>query len=60
MEEPKLCTVMETSKALRVSTHTIRSWIFKGRLPVVKLGRRCLVKTEDIKALIEKGYRPAK
>jgi len=54
-----LMTVHEVASLLRVSVATVRAWTYQGRLPTVKLGRRCLYKEEDILQLIEKGYRPA-
>jgi excisionase family DNA binding protein len=55
----KLLTVPETAAFLRVSVSTVRAWTYQGRLPVVKLGRRCLYKEEDLLEHIERGYRPA-
>ncbi|MGE3152147.1 MAG: helix-turn-helix domain-containing protein [Nitrospiraceae bacterium] len=38
---------------LRVGESTIRRWIRDGRLPVVRLGRRVLVRPEDLSAFVE-------
>jgi len=54
-----LLTAKEVSAALRLSIHTIRSWTFRGRLPVVKLGRRCLYRRADLEYLVERNRRPS-
>jgi excisionase family DNA binding protein len=40
----KLIPVKEIPDILSVSLATVRSWIFQRRLPVVRLGRKVLVK----------------
>jgi excisionase family DNA binding protein len=50
-----LLNVREGAKELRLSIHTIRAWIFQKRLPVVRLGRRVLLKREDLEKLIEEN-----
>ena len=56
----QLQNVQETAKLLGVKPVTIRKWIFERQLPHVKLGRRVFVKLQDIQALIDKNYHPAK
>jgi excisionase family DNA binding protein len=56
MEE--LLNLQETAKTLRVSIHTIRSWTFQRKLPVVKLGRRCLYRRKDLENFIECNVKP--
>lgn len=51
-----LLSLEETAKELRLSIHTIRAWVFKKRIPVVKLGRRVLVKREDIETLLNENH----
>jgi excisionase family DNA binding protein len=55
-----LLDVAEGARELKLSIHTIRAWIFQKRLPVVRLGRRVLLKREDLEKLIEKNTHPAK
>jgi len=56
----ELLSVEEAAKILGISLHTVRAWTFQRRLPVVKLGRRCLYRRQDLEALIEKSLRPAR
>lgn len=56
----ELLSVQEASKILRLSPHTLRAWTFQRRLPVVKLGRRCLYRRQDLETFIEKNLRPAR
>jgi excisionase family DNA binding protein len=55
-----LLDVPESAMKLKVSVYTMRAWIFQKRLPVVRLGRRVLLKREDLEKLIEKNTHPAK
>lgn len=43
-----------------VSRFTWRSWIRQGRLPVVKLGRRVMVRAEDFEKFVEENRVPAR
>jgi excisionase family DNA binding protein len=52
--------IKDVSRILKLSQPTIRQKVYRGELPVVKLGRRCLFKAADIAALIERSYRPAR
>lgn len=54
---PKLLTLAEVSEALRVSPHTVRSWVRKGRLSPVRLCRRLLFRTSDLEQLIQSAHR---
>jgi excisionase family DNA binding protein len=51
----KIFTVEETAQELRVKIPTIRSWIFNGRLPVVRMGRRVFVHAEIIEKALKEG-----
>lgn len=55
-----LMDIRQVAEALRLSPVTIRLKVYKGELSYVKLGRRCLFKPEDIAALVERSYRPAR
>lgn len=39
---PPLLTLVEVATAMRISPHTVRSWVRKGRLRPVRLCRRLL------------------
>ena len=56
----ELMNLEETAQAMRVSKHTIRSWAYQRKLPVIKLGRRTLFRKEDIEKFISKGVVEAK
>ncbi len=58
--ESDLMNIPESAGFLRLSPHTIRAMIYQERLPVVRLGRRCLLKKSDLLAFIEKGWSGAK
>lgn len=51
-----LClTVKETKKALGLGATTIYSLIGEGKLKTVKIGRRTLIKTDSIRALVDQA-----
>jgi excisionase family DNA binding protein len=50
-----LMSLEEVANSLRVSKHTIRSWVTKGRLQPVRICRRLLFAPRDIEAFIERG-----
>ncbi len=41
-------TIREVSRFLKISETTIRSWIKRGKLPVLRSGRKSLVRISDI------------
>jgi excisionase family DNA binding protein len=49
MAEPlcQLLTLLEVAEMLRVSPHTVRAWVRKGRLRPVRICRRLLF-TRDV------------
>jgi excisionase family DNA binding protein len=53
---PELMNLKEGADVLRLSIHTVRAWIYQGRLPYVRLGRRVLLRREDLEILIQKGF----
>jgi excisionase family DNA binding protein len=60
----RLLTLIEVSDLLRVSPHTIRAWVRKGRLRPVRICRRLLFDPAEVSrfladAKIEGGMVPA-
>jgi Helix-turn-helix domain len=49
---PRLCTLQETAYALRLSKHTIRSFVRQGKLHPVTICRRLLFLPADVEKLI--------
>jgi excisionase family DNA binding protein len=52
--EPLTVTVAGARNALGIGTTKIYELIADGRLQVVKIGRRTLIRTDSIHALVEK------
>ena len=50
-----LLNLREASGELKVSIHTLRSWIYQRRVPFVHLGRRVLLRREDMEAFVNKN-----
>lgn len=46
-------SINETARTLSVGRTTVYAMIADGRLEVIKLGRRTLVKTESIRRLVD-------
>jgi excisionase family DNA binding protein len=44
----QLLTLLAVSKTLCVSTHTVRSWVRKGKLQPVRICRRLLFHPEEV------------
>ncbi|MBI4537172.1 MAG: helix-turn-helix domain-containing protein [candidate division NC10 bacterium] len=57
-----MLNVKELSEATggHVSPYTFRSWIRQGRLPVIRLGRRIMVKAEDFERFVSENRVPAR
>ncbi len=45
---PQLLTLVDVARTLRVSPHTVRSWVKKGRLRPVRICRRLLFQPDEI------------
>jgi excisionase family DNA binding protein len=45
---PQLLTLLDVAERLRVSQHTVRSWVKKGRLRPVRICRRLLFHPDEI------------
>ena len=51
----ELLNLREGARELKISIHTLRAWIYQKRLPFVHLGRRILLRREDLEAFINKN-----
>jgi excisionase family DNA binding protein len=49
---PRLFSVADTARHLRVSAKTVRRWINEGNLPVHRLGRQIRIAEQDLVAFI--------
>lgn len=54
MPEPlrRLLTLVEVSDMLRVSRHTVRSWVRQGRLKPLRICRRLLFSEQEVMRFI--------
>jgi len=50
---PRLLSLEETAEVLRLSTHTVRALVRKGKLHPVRITRRLLFDAADIATLIK-------
>ncbi len=57
MEE--LINITGASAALGISRSTLRDWVWRRRIPHVRVGGAVRFKPEDIRAFIEAGAVPA-
>ena len=57
---PELLNLKEGAKELKLSIHTLRAWIYQKRIPCVRLGRRVLLRREDLEELVKKNMVEAK
>jgi len=55
-----LVNLKESARELRVSIHTLRAWTHQKRLPFVRLGRRVLLRREDLESFVNKNVVEAK
>ena len=51
----ELVDLRDGAKELHLSIHTLRSWTYHKRIPYVRLGRRILLRREDMENLIKKS-----
>jgi excisionase family DNA binding protein len=56
----KLLAVAQVAEALGLKQCTIRAWILRRRIGVVRLGRAVRVPAEEVQRLIAEGTIPAK
>jgi excisionase family DNA binding protein len=52
---PQLLTLLELAERLRVSPHTVRSWVRKGKLRPVRLCRRLLFHPDEVSRFLAAG-----
>jgi excisionase family DNA binding protein len=58
-QEHELLTINETASLLRLQPTTIRSWVWRRKVPFIKLGGRVLFRRTDIEQLIADSVVPA-
>jgi excisionase family DNA binding protein len=56
---PQTLPIDAVAERLGVSPWTVRTWLRQGRVPFFKIGRRVLIKAEDVEALLDANYKPA-
>ncbi|MFC1580090.1 helix-turn-helix domain-containing protein [Thermodesulfobacteriota bacterium] len=56
----KIYPVSETAKILNVSSYTVRSWYYQGRLNGIKLGRRVMFAENELQKFIDEGREQAR
>ena len=54
---PQLITLIDLAQRLRVSPHTIRSWVKKGKLSPTRICRRLLFDPVEILRFLSKANR---
>ena len=59
METVELLTVDEVAERLKCHPHTVRRWIWSGKLGHVKVGGLVRVPEEEVRLLLKEGERPA-
>lgn len=52
---PRLLGIHEAASLLSISSWTLREMIWRGDLPEVRIGRRVLIDTRDLDALVERS-----
>ena len=60
MRVKMLVSMTQAAQELSVSIHGLRRWVAERKIPVVRLGRRVLIKREDLDRLVEKNRVPAR
>jgi excisionase family DNA binding protein len=56
----ELLDLREGAKELKLSIHTLRAWTYQKRIPFVRLGRRILLRREDLEELVKRNVIEAK
>ena len=51
----RLYSLKEASDALNLSHSTLKSWVHTRKIPVVRLGRRTMIKDAVLESMIEGG-----
>lgn len=55
IENIKFYTIVEVSQALRVTPQTVRSYIKRGLLKGIRIGKPILIKENDLKEFLQGG-----
>jgi excisionase family DNA binding protein len=55
----KLLTVARAAAELGIAPVTVRAWVARRRIGVVRLGRAVRIPSAEVTRLIERGYTPA-
>ena len=55
MEKSNLIPVMRIPEIIPVSLPTVRAWIFQGKLPVVRIGRKVFIRKEVLEKIEKEG-----
>jgi excisionase family DNA binding protein len=53
----ELMTVEEAASKLKLAPKTMRDWLRTGKLPAVRLGKRWLIREQDLGAAVETHLR---
>jgi excisionase family DNA binding protein len=56
----ELLNLREGAKELKLSIHTLRAWTYQKKIPFVRLGRRVLLRRQDLEELVKKNVVEAK
>lgn len=56
----ELLNVQQGARELNVSVHTLRAWISQRRIRIVRLGRKVLLRREDLEDLVSRNLIEAK
>lgn len=54
-KKPILVSLDSAADSLSVSVWTIRAWAQKGLIPTVKIGRRRMIRSEEVIRIAERG-----
>ena len=52
---PQVVTLLELARSLRVSEHTVRSWVRQGKLHPLRICRRLIFSLDEIKRFLEEA-----
>ena len=58
-ERRELLTVEAAAASLGLKPTTLRAWIARRRLAIVRLGRAVRIPSDEVERLIERGFVPA-
>ncbi len=56
----ELLNLKEGARELKLSIHTLRAWTYQKRIPFVRLGRRVLLRREDLEEFVNRNVVEAK